>query len=341
MSTSTLKSIAEATGFSVTTVSRALGGYDDVNEQTRRIILDEAQRQGYQPNLHARALQGQKAHTVGLIMPASGPRFSDPFFREFVAGVGNQAAVEGFDLLLSTHAPTPDELDIYSRMVAGRRVDGMVLVRTRRDDPRINYLVKTSMPFVVYGRTHTENDYVHIDIDGVTGQRVLTQHFIDLGHRQIAYITAPQNLMFSYYRIQGFREAMTSSDLSVDARYVIEGEELTERAGRQAAHSLLNLENPPTAIMTGNDLMAFGVMSAIQERGMRVGHDVAVGGFDDVPAAEHIHPGLTTVHQPIYEIGQQLTRMLLDLITGKEVADHAILIEPTLIIRASSGSSRF
>jgi LacI family transcriptional regulator len=335
----TLKSISKATGFSVTTISRALGGFDDVNEETRQLILEEAQRQGYEPNLQARLLQGQRSQTVGLIIPTYGPRFSDPFFSEFVAGVGNEAAAAGFDLLLSTHAPTPDELDTYRRMVAGRRVDGLILSRARIDDARIQYLAQTPMPFVVFGRTQSPVDYVYTDVDGLQGQTALTEHFIGLGHTRIAYIAPPLYLTFSQFRIHGFQEAMSRHSLQVQPEYILEGD-LTETSGYLAAEKLLDLPNPPTAIMTGNDLMAFGVMSLAQSRGLRVGVDLSVGGFDDIPAAEHIHPGLTTVHQPIYQIGQQLTRTLLTIIAGKPLETQGVLMPPQLITRGSSGHVR-
>lgn len=343
MPAATLKSIARATGYSVTTVSRALGGYSDVNEETRRMILLEAERQGYEPNLNARLLQGQRAQTVGLIMPTYGPRFSDPFFSQFVGGVGNAAARRGFDLLLSTHAPvSPGELDLYRRMIAGRRVDGFIVVRTRQDDPRVRYLAQANIPFVAFGRTHARNSasYPHIDVDGISSQSELTQHFIKLGHRRIAYVTPPHDLMFARYRIEGYRQAMHANNLPVDEQLIVDGHELTELGGRHAAEFLLDLPDPPTAIMTGNDLMAFGVMSVIQARGLRVGEDVAVGGFDDIPSAEHFHPGLTTLHQPIYDIGQKLTELLLDLIDGQAPAEPTMLVPTTLVIRGSSGPQR-
>ncbi len=265
MSPATLKSIAKATGFSVTTVSRALGGYDDVNAETRRIILEEAQQQGYRPNLQARLLQGQRSQTVGLILPTSGSRFTDPFFSEFVAGVGNRSATAGFDLLLSTHNPAHNEnvVEIYRHMVTGRRVDGLVLARIRHDDSRIRYLQEARMPFVVFGRTNNNHNYAYIDVDGVAGQRTLTEHFIDLGHRRIAYIAPPKNLTFSQYRIEGFSAAMESRGIPVDEELVVAGT-LTESSGWRRAQELLELPAPPTTIMTGNDVMAFGVMRAIQ-----------------------------------------------------------------------------
>lgn len=335
----TLKSIALATGFSVTTVSRALSGYSDVSEETRQLILSEARQQGYEPNLHARALQGQLARTIGLVIPTYGPRYSDPFFSTFIAGVGNKANRAGFDLLLSTHAPGPGELEAYRRMIGGQRVDGLIVLRTRRNDPRIAFLLDSGLPFVVYGRSDAPREFVYIDVDGEAGQRALTGHLIAMGHRRIAYITPPGDLMFTFYRLAGFRAAMSEHGLPVDETLVVEGE-LTEESGRRVAARLLALPEPPTAIMTGNDLAALGAMSAVQERGLRVGEDVAVAGFDDIPAAEHVHPGLTTLRQPINEIAEQATEYLLTLISGGSPPSRATLLMPELVIRASSLRAR-
>jgi LacI family transcriptional regulator len=334
----TLKSISKATGFSVTTVSRALGGFDDVNAETRQLILAEAQKQNYEPNLLARLLQGQRSQTIGLVIPATKLHFSDPFFSALVTSVGNTAAAAHFDLLLSTHAPDPDEIEAYQRLVAGRRVDGLILARVRQEDARIQYLRKMKMPFVVFGRTSEKShQYVYIDVDGQKGQSELTEHFIQRGHQRIAYISPPQNLTFSKLRIQGFYETMQRYDLPIPSEYLVEGD-LTEAGGYRAAELLLNQRQKPTAIMTGNDAMALGVMSQIQNRGLRVGDDIAVGGFDDIPAAEHVHPGLTTIHQPIYQIGEQLTQTLLEMIEGKQPSQKGVLLSPALIVRGSSGN---
>lgn len=339
MSSATLKSIARATGFSITTVSRALAGYDDVNAETRRIIVEEALRQGYSPNLHARVLQGQRAQTLGFVIPASEKHYSDPFFSQFVAGIGDQAAAEGFDLLLSTHDSVADEIDVYRRLIAGRRVDGFVLARARLKDARIDYLLTAMIPFVVFGRSGDLNQYVYIDTDGTTGQRLLTEHFIALGHRRIAYIHPPHDLAMTRFRLQGYYEAMTAHDLPIYDSLLVEAA-MTEGGGREAALDLIALPTPPTAIMAGNDLMAFGIMSAVQTRGLRVGSDIAVGGFDDIPAAEYVHPGLTTVRQSIFQTAHLLTRLLLDLIRGQAPEVRGTLIAPELVIRGSSGQPR-
>lgn len=337
MRKATLKSISKATGFSVTTVSRALGGFDDVNAETRQLIFAEAQKQNYEPNLVARLLQGQRSQTIGLVIPANGAHFSDPFFSALVTSVGNTAAAAHFDLLISTHSPLSNDIEAYQRLVAGRRVDGLIISRIRQADARIQYLQDMKMPFVVFGRTNEKNHhYVYIDVDGQKGQSELTEHFIQLGHQRIAYISPPQDMTFSKLRIQGFYETMAAHHLPIPNDYLVEGD-LSETSGYRAAEFLLKLPQRPSAIMTGNDSMALGVMSCIQQRGLRVGEDIAVGGFDDIPAAEHVHPGLTTIRQPIYQIGEQLTRTLLNLIAGIAPKEMGVLLDPELIIRGSSG----
>ncbi|HYO89088.1 MAG TPA: LacI family DNA-binding transcriptional regulator [Candidatus Limnocylindrales bacterium] len=334
----TLKSLAAATGYSVTTVSRALAGYTDVNEATRQLILDEARQQGYEPNMQGRLLQGKRSQTIGIVLPATGPHFPDPFFAQFVAGIGEQAAQAGFDLLLSTQDGL-DEISAYRRLVAGRRTDGLLLMRTRLDDARIRYLAETGLPFVVFGRTEGVEGYAYVDVDGETGQRDLTEHLLTLGHRRIGYITPPRELTFTRSRLRGFHAAMHGAGVPVDEALIVEAQ-LTEHSGKQAAQALLALPDPPTAIMAGNDLTAIGIMSAVRERGLRVGDDVAVGGFDDIPASEHLNPPLTTVRQPIFAIGQEVARRLLTLIAGQTPPEMQSLITPMLMIRASTLGAR-
>ncbi|MBN1562624.1 MAG: LacI family DNA-binding transcriptional regulator [Anaerolineae bacterium] len=333
----TLKTIAEESGFSITTVSRALAGYDDVNEETRRHIIAIAERLGYQPNLSARQLRSQQSHTIGMVIPLT-PYFSDPFFMELLSGVGRQAAEHNYDLRLSAQVPGQDELNAYHRMVAGRQVDGVVLARVHHQDPRIAYLQQAQHPFVVFGRSDAE-DYPYIDVDSGSGIRLLVEHFADYGHQRIALILSPRDLMFTTLRLRGYREAFESLNLPYREGYIQEGD-LSQRGGLEAAERLLQLADPPTAIIACNDLMALGAMTTIQRRGLRPGQDIAVAGFDDIPAALDAEPQLTTIHQPIYQIGRQLTDMLVNLMQGNTPDKPHILLQPELIIRASSGPKR-
>jgi LacI family transcriptional regulator len=335
----TLKDIARRVGVSVTTVSRALGGYDDVAEETKRRILQAAQEMGYHPHIIAQSLQRQRTNTVGLIIPTAGPRFSDPYFTEILTGIGNEAAEHEFDLLVSTRAPGAQEREAYERIVGSRRVDGLLVIRTRCHDERITYLMESGFPFVAFGRSDLDLDFPYIDVDGTKGLDEATQYLIDLGHRRIAYISAPLDLMFAKYRLAGYKGTMERNGLSVREEWIAIGR-LTQEDGYREGLKLLDLEPAPTAIIAANDLMALGAISAAQERGLIVGRDVAVTGFDDIPLAEHSHPALTTVRQPIYHIGTMICSMLIQVIHGEKLAERHILLEPTLVVRESSGVGR-
>jgi len=335
----TLQDIAKRLGVSVATVSRALAGYTDVAASTRQRVLQAAQEMGYRPNIIARMLQKQRTDTIGFIIPTHGPRFSDPYFSELLAGIGNSASEQDYDLLVSTCSPdTPDEMGAYERFVQGRRVDGMLVVRTREHDVRIAYLLEQQFPFVSFGRSDLEADFPYLDVDGEAGLRQLTQHLIDLGHRHIAYISAPLNLMFAFHRMEGYKKALAANGIPFDEATMTVGE-LTERSGYKAGRDFLTRDNPPTAIIACNDLMALGVISAAQGLGLTVGRDVSVTGFDDVSLAAHSHPTLTTVRQPIYEIGQRVCGTLIHLLQEETLEERHVMLEPQLIVRESCGAS--
>ena len=324
----TLKDIASKLGISITTVSRGLAGYDDVAAETRQRILETAADLGYRPNLLARRLQKQRTDTLGFIMPTFGPRFSDPFFSEFIAGIGNEAAEHEYDLLVSTHA----------RATQRGWVDGLIVIRTRKNDSRILHLHEHSFPYVVFGRTDVSFEYPYVDEDGVAGMQLLVQHLADLGHRRIGFIMPPAGLMFSQFRLQGYYETMAANNLPIMPKWIVEGD-LTQRSGAEAARQLLAVTPQVTAVICGNDLMAMGAINQIQQDGLTVGTDIAVAGFDDIPSSAFVNPPLTTLHQPIYDIGRQTCAMLIDILNGRTPQNQHVLLTPTLVVRASSGSS--
>lgn len=333
----TIKDIARQVGKSIATVSRALNDFDDISPETKLLVRNAARELGYSPNATAQRLQKQRADTIGLILPTYGPRFSDPFFSEFIAGIGNKLAEYGFDLMVSTRAPGEGELDAYKKNVQGRRVDGFIIVRTRIDDDRINYLKRLNFPFVAFGRVISDNGFPFIDEDGELGMTIIVNHLLELGHTSIGVITPPLQFTFSHYRMMGIKRRLKEAGIELEKSFVINGD-LTQRGGYQQAQKLLNLPNIPTAIIAGNDLTALGVMSAAQERGMVIGKDISVTGFDDIPMAEHTHPPLTTLNQPIYAIGNRVCEMLVKIIEGEQLEQSQIILSPTLMVRQSTGS---
>jgi LacI family transcriptional regulator len=334
----TLKDIAEILGISITTVSRGLAGYSDVALETQQRIRETAVSLGYRPNIIARRLKKQRTDTLGFIMPTFGPRFSDPFFSEFIAGVGNEAAIHEYDLLVSTHAPdSEEERRAYERAAHRGWVDGLIVIRTRENDSRIQLLHDEKFPFVAFGRANIDLDYPYIDEDGVEGMQMVVQHFVNLGHKRIGYLMPPSGLMFSRFRLQGYYEAMAKNGLIVLPEWIVEGD-LTQRGGAETVEALLAVDPKLSAIICGNDLMAIGAISRIQQHGLQVGKDIAVSGFDDVPTAAFVNPSLTTLHQPIYDIGRKTCAMLIDIVNGRSPQNSQILLTPSLIVRDSSGS---
>jgi LacI family transcriptional regulator len=331
----TLKDIAQRVGKSVTTVSRALHDFDDVSPATKAEVRSVAEELGYIPNIHAQRLQKKQTDTIGFIMPTYGPRFSDPFFSEFLAGIGNKSAELGFDLLVSTRPPGTMELMAYDKNVRSPRVDGFIIVRTRKQDQRIQYLSQMGIPFVAFGRMLDHNDYPYVDEDGVYGMNLITCHLADLGHKRIAYLDAPEQFMFAHYRRQGFLEGLKDNNLEVDKSLILTGD-MTQRAGYQLTMDLLTKADPPTAIAASNDLMALGAISAAHQLGLEVGDDIAITGFDNIPLAEHCHPPLTTVHQPIYQIGEMVCEMLIKQIRAEHLEQKQIILQPSLMVRQST-----
>jgi LacI family transcriptional regulator len=222
--------------------------------------------------------------------------------------------------------------------VKERRADGVLVTRTRINDSRIAYLMEQGFPFVAFGRTQLDDAFPCVDVDGELGVFNATRHLIELGHRDVAIILPPADLMFTVYRRAGFYQAMEAQGLTVEEAWEENGD-LTERGGYAVASRLLEGSRRPTAIIAGNDLMALGAMRATQARGLSVGKDLSIVGFDDIVLAEHANPPLTTVRQPIYEIGRQVCRMLVRLLSGEplKAQECQVIFEPKLVIRDSTG----
>ena len=243
----------------------------------------------------------------------------------------------GFDLLVATRSPGSQEMQSYQSDVATHRVDGFILVRTRCDDPRIAFLKQVDFPFAAFGRIIGDSDFPFVDEDGQHGFELITEHLLQLGHRRIAFITGPEYLTFTQHRLAGARAAMQKYGLEIDPGLIQTGD-LTQRGGYECAVNLLDLDQPPTAIAAFNDLMAIGAMSAAQEQGLVVGKHISISGFDDITMAEHAHPTLTTVHQPIYQIGRQVCELLIRKIRKEPLETTRVILKPSLIVRRSTGS---
>jgi LacI family transcriptional regulator len=330
----TLSRIAQRLGLSVATVSRALAGYGDVATATRRLVEAEAARIQYRPNRLARNLRDGRTGAVGVVLPTSPGHFDDPFFLRMLAAMGARLAVAGLDLLVSAAPPGEDELRVYRQMVEHRRVDGMLICRTRCHDDRISYLIDQGVKFVAHGRTHERRAYAHVDIDGEAAFRSATQRLIDFGHRRIGMINAPEIYMFSHHRRAGWRTALRDARLPEG---MMEQGEATEENGFRLATAMLDRPGAPTAILCATDRLAVGALHAIGGKGLRAGRDVSVIGYDNLSLATYTDPPLTTIEQPIERAASRMVEMLLALIGGADAAEFSEIWPATLISRSSDG----
>ena len=332
----TLKDIAERVGKSVPTVSRALGNHADISLETRAEVQRVASELGYEPSATALNLKTRRTNTISLILPAHAQlRFSDPFFSAFLTGVVEAAAARSVELSVSADLED-DVRAAYLKQIRSRRTDGFIVMRTQRQDSRIDLLREHDVPFVAFGRVEGNNDFCYVDEDGASGIRQVIDHLAALGHRRLAYISEPAFLTKSFHRFAGFRDGLAANNLPFDPALVIEAN-FRQASGRQSAMRLLDMADAPTAIVCANDLLALGAMNEAQSRGLAVGQDVSITGFDDILLAEYAHPALTTVHQAAQELGGMVAEMLLRLINKEPLEQQQIIVEPVLVVRGSSG----
>ncbi len=333
----TIRDVARRLNLSITTVSRALDGYDDVAEETRRQVIEVAKEMGYTPNRAARELRRQRTDTLGYILPADKPQFADPFIAEFIAGLGDEAAANNYDLLVSTApAESAQEKALYQRWVQGGKVDGLVLNYTRLRDWRVQYLTQQKKPFVSLERSLDDVEFVGVEVDPGEGYAELIDYLVGMGHSRIAFVGAWRELKIQYDRFAAFERCLSSAAVLIDPALVLEGD-LTLEGGYRAAQLLFSLSRPPTAVVCVNDLTAIGALHAAHEMGLRIGQDIAVAGFDGIMGAAHTNPPLTTLDQPVYTIARKLVSLLLGLISGAEIPERQVCLQPKLLIRESTG----
>ncbi len=333
----TIRDVAREAGVSIATVSYVLNNTKHVSEETRRRVLEAARKLGYRPSNIARGLRARRSHALGYSWrPMPGGEIN-VILDTFLESMAIAAARHDYHIIAYPTTTERDEVQFYRDLVEAERVDGFVLSNTNYDDPRIRFLLDAGVPFVAFGRSNPDWDFPWVDVDGAAGMRKAVEHLVSLGHTRIAFIAWPEGSLSGEERLRGYREGMAAAGLPLDDAWLIRGE-MSHDVGYQAARTLMNLPpgRRPTAIIAVSDLMAVGVMNALADMGIQVGPDVAVVGFDDIPMARHLRPPLTTLRQPIAEIGERVIDMLMKHLEGEEPDVCHVLVEPELVVRAST-----
>jgi len=332
----TLEQVAALAGVSRATVSRVVNGSPKVSPAVRAQVERAVAKLGYVPNRAARSLVTRRADSVALVVSEPHARFfSEPFFAGMVRGVSAALAETGVQLLLLIAQDLPDR-GWLERYVVGGHVDGVLLASLHGDDPLPGTLERAGVPAVLIGRPVDQaapGSYVDADNRGGAGKAV--GHLARRGRRRIATITGSLDMGVGQDRLEGYRDGLAAAGLA-GAGDLVETGDFTEEGGAAAMGRLLERPGGPVdAVFAASDLMAAGALRALRAAGRRVPEDVAVVGFEDSAVARYAQPPLTTVRQPIEEMGRQATRLLLAQVAGEAGGMHLIL-DTELVVRASA-----
>ncbi|MCG8349156.1 MAG: LacI family transcriptional regulator [Chloroflexales bacterium] len=330
----TIKEVAELAKVSTATVSYVLNGTGTVTEATRQRVLDAVTALNYQPNYAARSLRS-RSHTLGVVLPVLSARLCDPVLAELLSGFSEAAAAQGYYLLLATASVGQDEAQLAEQLVRTGRLDGVALLDMQTDDERVRYLSEKCIPHVCAGSPPSDLDSSFVTLDDHGGAASAVRHLLHLGHRRIGLIMLPSDLAASDPRYQGYVDALSATRIEIDPMLAVEAGR-AQSDGLAAMQELLDLPQPPTAVVACSDELAFGAMHALQNAGLEAGRDVSLVGFDDVPMAAYTHPPLTTLHYSRHTMGIHLAQLLIGVVEERQPPQPNVTLAMHLMIRKST-----
>lgn len=333
----TLKDVAARAGVSYQTVSKVINGQGTVARETEDLIWQVVGELGYRANVTARSLRKQSTGLIGYSFQPMPPDRVNPILDRFLTGTMRTAEQAGYHLMLFPSPASAEQVEVYRQLVVSGRLDGFILSSTNYDDPRIKLLMELDFPFVTFGRANPEWDFAWVDVDGRAGVRAATAHLLEQGHRRIALLGWPGQSRVGASRSAGFYAALEAAGVAAEPALAA-AVESSFQAGYAAVQAWLTLPavQRPTAVVALDDNLAIGALRAAQDAGLAVGPEFGVVGFDDTPGVQHLSPPLTSVRQPVLEVAQTIVPMLMQRIAGVRPTPDKVILEPRLIVRASS-----
>ncbi|WFU50587.1 LacI family DNA-binding transcriptional regulator [Sinorhizobium terangae] len=331
----TIKTLADITGYSIATISKALRGSPVVAAATRETIFRAAREVGYQANARGMALRTGRTRQAAVLMPVTAAQnyeWDGVEYTQILSGISQ--ALEGSDYRMSVHVvrDAADGCDVARRVIDQGLADGLIFSGILVDDPRIDFLVERGFPFVSLGRCRKTLDYASVDIDNEWAAHAATARLIAGGHRRIALVNPERRLSYALDRIDGFARAFCEAGLRASSDLVVEGD-LSTHFGRESAVRLLQAAEPPTAFVCINESTTLGVLSALGSLRRQVGADIDVIAYDDINVSVYFTPPITTFYQPIEVLGRTLGEFLLRRMAGEEPNALRQVFRPTLIER--------
>jgi LacI family transcriptional regulator len=326
----TIFDVAAEAGVSTATVSRVANGHPNIREETRVRVQEAMTRLGYVANLRARGLAGGKTNVIGLLVDD----LESSYITQIVRGVDGAVFERGYGVMLTTTHQRAGRGPRHLAPLFNGLADGVIVLFATGFETYVVEATEYGYPIVIVDHDPGPAAPV-INTANEEGARRAVEHLIDLGHRRIGIITGEQDIASARQRLQGYRSALHAAGLPADDRLVAEANFLVEGGARATDH-LLDLEDPPTAIFASSDTEAFGAMLTISQRGLSIPGDVSLVGFDDIPEASYVTPALTTVRQPMHEMGRLAAETLADTMANPDQPPPAIELPTELVIRAST-----
>lgn len=322
----TIKDIARKLGISISTVSRSLRNFPEVNPETRKAVLDMAEKLDYQPNSIATSLVKKKTNTIGVVIPS----FVIYYYAHAISGIQETAAKAGYNVMVC-HSNESYATEVFNvQALTASRVDGLIVSITKETNniEHFRQVQRKGTPLVFFNRIPEDIEAPCVVVDDYFGAFQAVEHLIQSGSTRIAHIAGPASLQLTRNRMNGYIDALKKYELPVEEPLIVHGD-FTINKARECTRYLLALAQPPDAIFAVNDQSAFGAMFEIKARGLRIPQDVAIVGFTNEPLTELVEPALTTVAQPVYELG----KIAAELFLARTVSDPKTYVPETRVLK--------
>ncbi len=328
----TLDDIGDLAGVSRATVSRVINNYPHITPEVRERVQKIIRETGYKPNKLAQSLASNRSGIIGLVIPSTAQTImSDPYFLHLISGITQKTNHYGLTLSLFLFHSMEDEVQIAHSLFNTNLVDGLIITADRKENPFAKQVIKHDIPFVVIGRSELRTQLASVNAANQMGAYIATEHLIRLNRRRLAIIMCDHNTAGDD-RYAGYRQALDDYHVEFAPQRVARGD-FSQESGYAAMQQLLPTK--PDAVFASSDMMAIGAQQAIRQAGLRIPDDIAVVGFDDLPQAALADPPLTTVQQPIEELGMVAVELLHELLSGSTQSPRQIILPVKLIRRTT------
>ncbi len=312
--------IAKIAGVSPMTVSRALNNKPDINEETKKKILKIVKELKYYPNIFGRGLVKQRSHIIGIIGPSQGITYDNPYFAGLMKGIESVCIEKSYDFLVKIYSPEIEKVD-YLKLYYESKVDGVILITPEVHLSEFNEIVEKKLPYIVLGTKIKNFNISYVDSENIESIEIGVEEVIKKGHRKIGFIKGRENQLDAIERFEGFLQAMKKNNIPVRKEWILNGNFLYED-GIEAFKKIKKLQEKPTAIVCGNDLMALGFMNEAIRQGYKIPQDFSVIGFDGIPWIKYSHPVLTTIKQPLEEMGKKAAELLFEKMNNPDYKEN-------------------